>query len=118
MKSSASPRILLTLALALSAIVAQVRAQDALILKDNSPRREGQIMGIADGKVKFKVGPAETGIPLDQVKSVVMLPPKAFDDILSVWQQGDAGKTLSLLLPFVQQYRGLPVSWAERASAL
>lgn len=117
MKSSASPRILLTLALVLVTVVGQARAQEALVLKDNT-RREGQILGIADGKVKIKIGPVETSIALDQVVSVVKPAPKAFDDILAAWQTGDANKTITLLQPFVQTYRGLPTPWAERASAL
>ncbi len=117
MKSSVSPRNLLTLALALVALTTQVRAQDALVLKDNT-RRDGQIMGVANGQVKIKIGPAETSVPLDSVVSVVKPAPKAFDDILATWQTGDATKTLALLQPFVQTYRGLPTPWAERSSAL
>lgn len=117
MKSSVSPRNLLTLALALVALTTQVHAQDALVLKDNT-RRDGQIMGVANGQVKIKIGPAETSVPLDSVVSVVKPAPKAFDDILATWQTGDATKTLALLQPFVQTYRGLPTPWAERSSAL
>lgn len=117
MKSSVSPRILLTLALALAAVAARVHAQDALVLKDNT-RRDGQILGVANGQVKIKIGPVETSVPLDSVVSVSKAAPVAFDDILTTWQQGDANKTLTLLQPFVQSYRGLPTPWAERASAL
>lgn len=117
MKSSVSPRNLLTLALALVALATQARAQDALVLKDNT-RRDGVITGVANGQVKIKIGPAETSVPLDSVVSVVKPAPKAFDDILATWQTGDATKTLALLQPFVQTYRGLPTPWAERASAL
>jgi tetratricopeptide (TPR) repeat protein len=117
MKSSVSPRNLLTLALALVALATQARAQDALVLKDNT-RRDGQITAVANGQVKIKIGPVETSVPLDSVVSVVKPAPKAFDDILATWQTGDANKTLALLQPFVQTYRGLPTPWAERSSAL
>ena len=32
------------------------------------------------------------------------------------WQSGNANKTLSLLKPLVETFRGLPVEWAERAA--
>src|SRR5262245_40062393 len=92
-------------------------AQDVVLQKDGQ-RREGEILGIDGGKLKSKVGPAETGIPMDQVASVAKAPPKAYDEVLKVWQNGNANKTLSLLKPLVETFRGLPVEWAERASAL
>lgn len=98
-------------------LAGSARAQDVLILKDNT-RREGQIMGLAGDQVKIKIGPVETSVALAQVASVVKEPPKAFDDIVATWQTGDATKTLAVLVPFVQSYRGLPTPWAERASAL
>lgn len=94
-----------------------VSAQDVIVQKDNQ-RREGQIVGVADGKIKIKVGPVETSVALDQTDSVTMAPPAAFQTALDAWQSGDAAKTLSTLKPLVDTYRGLPTSWAERASAL
>ncbi|CAN5400438.1 hypothetical protein BH09VER1_BH09VER1_09020 [soil metagenome] len=117
MKSSVSPHIILTLVLAVVAMATQARAQDTLVLKDNT-RRDGEIMGVANGQVKIKIGPVQTSVPLDSVVSAVKPAPKAFDDILATWQTGDGNKTLALLQPFVQNYRGLPTQWAERASAL
>lgn len=93
------------------------QAQDAVIQKDKQ-RREGQILGMSDGKIKIKVGPVETSIAMDQVASVVKAPPKAFEDALVAWQSGDANKTLTILKPLVDTFRGLPTPWAERSSAL
>lgn len=92
-------------------------AQDVVVQKDQQ-RREGEILGVADGKLRIKIGPAETSLPMDQVASVVKAPPKAYDDALKMWQDGNANKVLGLLRPIVETFRGLPTDWAERASAL
>jgi TolA-binding protein len=92
-------------------------AQDVVVQKDQQ-RREGEILGVADGKLRIKIGPAETSLSLDQVASVVKAPPKAYDDALKMWQDGNANKALGLLRPIVETFRGLPTDWAERASAL
>ncbi len=118
MKASVSPwaskyaLCLLLLATSVSAL-----AQDVLVLK-NGQRREVQVIGVADGRVRFKAGPAETTLPLDQVAAVRMQAPKAFEDAVEVWKTGDAAKTLPLLKPLVDNFRSLPAPWAERASAL
>ncbi|MGB7839240.1 MAG: hypothetical protein WBL40_14140 [Terrimicrobiaceae bacterium] len=92
-------------------------AQDVVVQKDQQ-RREGEILGVADGKLRIKIGPAETSLPMDQVASVVKAPPKAYDDALKMWQEGNANKALGLLRPIVERFRGLPTDWAERSSAL
>jgi tetratricopeptide (TPR) repeat protein len=92
-------------------------AQDVVVQKDGQ-RREGEILGVADGKLRIKVGPAETSIQMDQVASVSKAPPKTYEEALRVWQDGNANKTLSILKPLVDTFRGLPTEWTERASAL
>lgn len=117
MNASASPRFLLAAVLALGAAMVSAMAQDVVVQKDNQ-RREGTILGLADGKLKIKVGPVETSIAMDQVASVIKAAPKGYDDALAAWQSGDAAKTLTQLKPIVDSFRGLPTPWAERASAL
>ena len=102
---------------AILAACATLAAQDVVVQKDGQ-RRDGEILGLADGKLKIKVGPAETSIPMDQVVSVTKASPKAYDESLKAWQTGNANKTIGLLKPLVDNFRGLPVEWAERASAL
>jgi tetratricopeptide (TPR) repeat protein len=108
------PRVAL---LFIFAAVTSLLAQDVVVQKDNQ-RREGEILGVADGKLKIKIGPAETGLPLEQVASVNKAPPKGYDDALKAWQEGNGSKALSLLKPIVETFRGLPTDWAERGSAL
>ncbi len=96
---------------------ASLAAQDVVVQKDGQ-RREGEILGVADGKLRIKVGPAETSIQMDQVASVSKAPPKTYEEALRDWQDGNANKTLSILKPLVDTFRGLPTEWTERASAL
>jgi predicted Zn-dependent protease len=118
MKASVSPRASkYALCLILLATSVSSRAQDVLVLK-NGQRRDVQVLGVSEGRVRFKAGPAETTLPLDQVASVRMQAPKAFDDAVNVWKTGDAAKTLPVLKPLVENFRSLPTPWAERASAL
>lgn len=102
---------------AIFATMASLAAQDVVTQKDGQ-RREGEILGVADGKLKIRIGPAETSLQMDQVASVAKAPPKAYEDALRAWQEGNADKSLSLLKPVVVTFRGLPTDWAERASAL
>lgn len=115
MKASVSPRFLIAVCLGLA--MTAIQAQDAITQKGQT-QQPGQILSVGDGKIKFKVGPVETTVPLDRVVSVIKAPPKGYEDALAAWQTGDASKTLSLLKPVVDTFRGLPTPWAERASAL
>jgi tetratricopeptide (TPR) repeat protein len=116
MNASVSRLSVATLA-AILATAFTLPAQDVVVQKDKQ-RREGEILGVADGKLKIRIGPAETSLPMDQVASVVKAPPKAYDEALKAWQDGNAKKALGLLTPIVETFRGLPTDWAERASAL
>jgi tetratricopeptide (TPR) repeat protein len=102
---------------AIMATAASLAAQDIVVQKDGQ-HREGEILGIAGDKLKIKIGPAETSLQMDQIASVTKAPPKTYDDALKAWQDGNASKTLGILKPIVDTFRGLPVDWAERASAL
>ena len=117
MKASVSPRILVIALAAVAGATLPLAAQDVVVQKNNL-RSEGQVLGVADGKVKIKIGPAETSIALDQVASVTKAPPAAYENALAEWQKGDGNKTLAVLKPLVETFRGLPTPWAERASAL
>ena len=116
MNASVSRRCCLAL-VTLWGTLSMLLAQDFIVQKDGQ-RREGEILGVVDGKLKIKVGPAETSIAMDQIASVTKAPPKAYEDAIKAWQEGNANQTLSLLKPMVEDFRGLPTEWAERAGAL
>jgi tetratricopeptide (TPR) repeat protein len=117
MKASVSPTAAIFVLLILPCLGFVAGAQDVVVQKDGQ-RREGQITGVKANILRLKVGPAETGIPMANVASVVMAAPKAFNETLVAWQASNTEKTLSLLTPLVTTYNGLPTQWAERASAL
>ncbi|HEY5706929.1 MAG TPA: hypothetical protein VIS96_15305 [Terrimicrobiaceae bacterium] len=116
MNASAS-RLSCVALIAIFTTAASLLAQDVVVQKDKQ-RREGEILGVAEGKLKIRIGPAETSLPMDQVASVTKAPPKACDEALIAWQSGNANKALGLLKPVVETFRGLPTDWAERGSAL
>lgn len=118
MKASVSPAAVIFAVLILASGSQMSRAQDVVVLKNDGQRREGQILGVKADAVRIKIGPAETGIPMSNVASVTMAPPKAYSDALTLWQAGDAAKTLTVLGPLVENFNGLPIDWAQRASAL
>ena len=116
MNASVSRRCCLAL-VTLWGTLSMLIAQDFIVQKDGQ-RREGEILGVINGKLKIKVGPAETSIAMDQIASVTKDPPKAYEDAIKAWQEGNANQTLSFLKPVVEAFRGLPTEWAERAAAL
>lgn len=116
MKASVSPAVVI-FAVLLGCSAAVVRAQDVVVQKDGQ-RREGQILAVKSGALRIKVGPVETGIPMANVATVTMAPPKEFDEALALWNKGDAAKTLAKVRPLVEKFPALPTPWAERATAL
>lgn len=118
MKSSASPWVLaISLAAASLLVPVLAVAQDTLVLT-NGQSREGQILRVEGGRVHYKAGPSETSLPLDQIRSVTMAPPAAFESVLEKWKADDAAGTLKELRPLLQKFQGLPTPWVVRASAL
>lgn len=118
MKASVSPATAIIAVLLLVSGIVVLPAQDVVVQKSDGVSRSGQILGVKGDAIRIKFGPAETTIPMANVASVTMAPPKAFTDSLALWQTGDAAKTLATLAPVVENFNGLPTKWAERASAL
>ncbi|GAB4171174.1 MAG: hypothetical protein Fur0032_10340 [Terrimicrobiaceae bacterium] len=116
MKSSFSPVVLVFTTLTLVS-TPTLFSQDILTLT-NGQRREAAVLGVSGDRVRFKTGPVESSLPLSQIQSVTMAAPKAFENALASWTEGDAAKTLTQLKPLVENFRGLPTPWARRASAL
>ncbi len=93
MKASASPRTWIVSLLAVVACGSFAFAQDVVVQK-NGVRSEGQILGVAAGKIKIKVGPVETTIPLDQAATVTKDAPKSYTDGVAAWDAGNAAQAL------------------------
>lgn len=124
MKASVSPATAIFAALLLASVPRICQAQDAatptavVVQKNDGLPREGRIIGIKGDAIRIQIGPAETSIPMTNVASVTMAPPKEYTDALALWQKGDPTKTLAVLGPLVEKFNGLPTKWAERASGL
>lgn len=93
-----------------------VRAEDS-VKQSNGVVRTGQITGVRNGSVMIKFGPGEIGIPLSQATSIVMTPPPTVMKGLELQETGKAAEALAILKPIADQFGGLPLDWAQRATA-
>ncbi|MFA7345795.1 MAG: hypothetical protein WC003_15960 [Terrimicrobiaceae bacterium] len=125
MKASVSPAAVVFAALSILAAGPAVcpaqnvaEQKDVVVQKSDGSHRVGQILGMKADAIRIKIGLAETSIPMSNVASVTMSPPKEYNDALALWQKGDAAKTLPVIAPVVEKFNGLPTKWAERASSL
>jgi len=110
------PRVLLAATLGMT-LLAHVSAQDSITTKDGQTR-EGAITGVRAGAVRIKIGPAETSIPLANIRSVSMPEPADYSTAIESWQKGDAASALAKLEKLAATFEGLPTPWAERACSL
>jgi len=92
-----------------------VFAQDT-IKQSNGTVRSGQITGVRNGTVTIKMGPGEVGIPLAQVGAVTMATPASVGRGLQLQEAGKAAEALAVLKPLADQFGGLPLDWAQRAT--
>ncbi len=90
---------------------------DVIVLK-NGQRREGEIVGVTGNNVSIRIGPAQSTVPLADVASVEMVVPAAFTTASQSMQEGNAARALVEIRPVIDQYRGLPLTWARQAFAI
>lgn len=109
--------VLAIAALSMAAACLPALSQDTLILT-NGQRRDVEIVRVNADRIVFKSGPAETSLPLDQVASVKMSPPKKFLEAIELRRGPEPQKALPVLQSLVEQFGRLPAPWAERASAM
>ena len=93
------------------------QAQDTVVQKDGQ-RREGLVTAVRGDSVRIKVGPAETGVPLDKVASVEKEAPPAFTKATEAWSAGNSAEALAELKPLVETFKGLPTPWAQRSLSM
>ncbi|MFM8364060.1 MAG: hypothetical protein ACKOAS_02805 [Verrucomicrobiota bacterium] len=110
------PRVLLAAAMG-AAFLADLSAQDSITTKDGQIR-EGAITGVRAGAVRIKIGPAETSVPLANIRAISMAEPADYTAAIEAWQKGDAASALAKLEKLAATFEGLPVPWAERACSL
>lgn len=91
-------------------------AEDS-VRQNNGVVRAGQITGVRNGSVMIKFGPGEIGVLLTQVTSVSMAVPSGVTRGLELQEAGKAAEALAVLKPVADQFGGLPVDWAQKATA-
>jgi len=91
-------------------------AQDS-VRQRNGAVRTGQIVGVRNGNIMVKSGPAEIGVPLTQVESVIIATPAAATRGLQLQEQGKFAEALAALKPVSDQFGGLPTEWAQKSTA-
>ncbi|HEX8372973.1 MAG TPA: hypothetical protein VF585_09345 [Chthoniobacterales bacterium] len=92
-----------------------VLAEDSLTA--NGVVRNGKISGVRNGNAMIKFGPGEIGIPLNQITAVSMPAPAGMARGLDLQEAGKLAEALAILKPIADQFGGLPVDWAQKASA-
>jgi len=93
-----------------------VQAQDS-IKQSNGVVRTGQITGVRNGSVMIKFGPGEIGVPLAQATTITMTPPPSVAKGLALQEAGKSADALAVLKPIADQFGGLPLDWAQTATA-
>ncbi len=104
------------MSLFLCSLTPSALAEDS-IKASNGVIRTGQLTGVRNGSAMIKSGPAEIGIPLSQVTSVSMATPSSVARGLDLQETGKAAEALAVLKPVVDQFGGLPLDWAQWATA-
>ena len=88
----------------------------------NGPPQLGKIVGSNNGSVTIDLaaatGTVQTSINLGLVSHVFMPPPPGFQAGLAAYQTANWDKALADLKPVAEQFRGLPVEWAQQAAGL
>jgi tetratricopeptide (TPR) repeat protein len=101
-----------------SAACAQTDA--VIIMKDNS-QRQTKVIGVSASGSSVEIttpdGAGRLGLPLAQIKEVRMAPPAELNQALALYQQKNYDAALAALQKLVAKYRGLPVAWAQQATA-
>jgi hypothetical protein len=92
---------------------------DTITLRTNPPQRKSGVVvtGVTGGRVMVREGSGEIGYDLAQIESVVKAPPAEFSQGMRFVEAGDAEKALPLLKGVADRFKGLPIAWAQDATA-
>jgi hypothetical protein len=98
---------------------ATVSAQDTVTLKTNPPQRKAGVLvtGVIGGKVMIREGAGEIGYDMALVESVAKAPPPEFVQGMRLVEEGKMENALPLIKAVADKYKGLPIAWAQDATA-
>lgn len=103
--------------IALFGIVGESCAQDRLVTKDGVAR-DGKILGVTGNSVMIQMGGASLGIQIAMISSVIKAAPPELALAQKTSEAGDYAKALPIAKAVADQYKGLPIAWAQQATSL
>jgi tetratricopeptide (TPR) repeat protein len=93
-------------------------SQDIVITTDNQ-QRQVKVTGVSpSGQLEFLVGQGKLGLALSSVKEVRMAPPPEYSQAFQAYQAKDFKKTLDLIKPIADRFKGMPSPWAQQAVSM
>jgi tetratricopeptide (TPR) repeat protein len=101
-------------------LVSTACAQDVILLTTGA-QQQGKILGVTpSGQLEFQVAGTtnKLGLALSSVKEVRMAAPAELTAAFAQYQAKDYGRALSGMKSVVEKFRGLPVPWAQQATAM
>jgi tetratricopeptide (TPR) repeat protein len=107
------------LMLVAGSIVSAQNAGDTITLRTTPPQQKSGVLvtGVIGGRVMVREGSGEIGYDLGQIESVVKTPPPEFRQGMALIEAGDMEKALPFIKNVTDRFKGLPVAWAQDATA-
>lgn len=95
-------------------------AQD-VIINAAGQQQVGKIIGLTPSGTALNIqvsGGAQLGVPLASIREVRMTPPAEFAQAIAAYTAKDYPKSLTLLKSVTDRFKGVPVIWAQQATAM
>lgn len=92
-------------------------AQDKILKKDNQVQ-DAKIVGVTGSSVMIEVSGGKMGIPLAEIRSVTKAAPPEVAIANAAFVAKDYQKALSAAKKVVDQFKGLPVDWAQQMTGM
>lgn len=107
------------LMLALTVTASAQAPTDVVTLKTNPPQRKANVLitGVVNGRIMVREGAGEIGYGPDQIESIVKAAPPEFTQGMRLIESGDSEKALPFIKAVADKYKGLPIAWAQDATA-
>ncbi len=97
----------------------EARAQAAVLKLKTGAAQQGLVTGVSASGVAMQLAAGGSiTIPFAQIESVQMAPPPEYGLAQQAIAQRDAAKAAALIGTVAGKYKGLPIDWAQQATAL
>ena len=102
-------------------LVSAALAQDTIILTTGATQ-QGKILGISSSGNSLEIQLAGTtnklGLALSGIREVRMNPPAEYAQAMAAYTAKDFAKSLTLLKTVTDKFKGVPIAWAQQATAM